>query len=189
MPPPVQAFRIGRLRHDDNDDDDDDDDATPSTETDDASSPLLRPSPPSPSSTPSRTSGAHRRGLKRDLRGGTLSVRRPDSRSDVDGSGDDGGEQRYSYAYAYGPAGLAGLRANAYALRCAVFASIGGLTFGYDQGVIANVLVMEDFVARWPIGPWERGLMSTSGPLLSFYPAVSVSMLPPPGARRFWGRF
>ena len=83
---------------------------------------------------------------------------RPDSHSDVDGSG----ERYYSYAYAYGPAGLAGLRANTYALRCAAFASIGGLTFGYDQGVIANVLVMDDFVARWPIGPWERGLMSTS---------------------------
>lgn len=108
-------------------------------------------------------------------------MRRPDSRSDVDGSGDDGGEQRYSYAYAYGPAGLAGLRANAYALRCAVFASIGGLTFGYDQGVIANVLVMEDFVARWPIGPWERGLMSTSSlPRRFRFDA-------PPRARRFWG--
>jgi hypothetical protein len=23
---------------------------------------------------------------------------------------------------------------------------------------------MEDFVTRWPIGPWERGLMSTPAP-------------------------
>jgi len=82
-----------------------------------------------------------------------LSVRPGD---DTDGDG----ERYYSYAYAYGPAGLAGLRANTYALGCAVFASIGGLTFGYDQGVIANVLVMQDFVARWPVGAWERGLMS-----------------------------
>jgi hypothetical protein len=110
-------------------------------------------------------------------------VRRPDSHSDVDG-GDDGGEQRYSYAYAYGPAGLAGLRANTYALRCAVFASIGGLTFGYDQGVIANVLVMEDFVARWPIGPWERGLMSTSVPY--FLPRRFHFDAPPPGRDDFW---
>lgn len=69
---------------------------------------------------------------------------------------------------------------NGFALGCAVFASIGGLTFGYDQGVtkpynvqkvaerraylragvIANVLVMKDFTERWPIGPWEKGLMS-----------------------------
>jgi hypothetical protein len=64
------------------------------------------------------------------------------------------------YTYAYGPKGLAGLRYNHFALWCAVFASIGGLTFGYDQGVIANVLVMNDFTTRWPIGPWEKGLMS-----------------------------
>lgn len=49
---------------------------------------------------------------------------------------------------------------NRYVLGCAVFASIGGLTFGYDQGVIANVLVMKDFTQRWPIGAWEKGVMS-----------------------------
>ena len=87
---------------------------------------------------------------------------RPNSHSDVDGGG---GEHHYSYAYAYRPVGLAGLRVNIYALHCAVFTLVGGLTFRYDQGVIANMLVMEDFVVRWPIGPWERGLMSTSSPL------------------------
>jgi hypothetical protein len=107
-----------------------------SPEADHALSPLL---PPSPSS--------HTKQLELNLRGGTLSVR------------PDGGEH-YSYTYTYGPTGLAGLLANTYALRCAVFASLGGLTFGYDQGVIANVLVMKDFVARWPVGPWELGLMS-----------------------------
>jgi hypothetical protein len=34
------------------------------------------------------------------------------------------------YSYAYGPKGYAGLLHNSYALGCAVFASIGGLTFG-----------------------------------------------------------
>lgn len=82
-----------------------------------------------------------------------------------------------SYAYSYGPKGLAGLRHNYYALLCAFFASIGGLEFGYDQGVvslthsdsplkfaeglqIANVLVMEDFMKRWPITPLQKGIMS-----------------------------
>jgi hypothetical protein len=156
-----------------------DDDATLSaTETDDASSPLLRASPSprtsvtaaSAASSSSRNPGAHRHrhGLKRDLKGGTFSASRLDTNANYtdgggDGEHDDDDYDYYSYAYAYGPAGgLAGLRANTYALRCAVFASIGGLTFGYDQGVIANVLVMDDFVARWPVGPWERGLMSTS---------------------------
>lgn len=67
-----------------------------------------------------------------------------------------------SYSYAYGPRGVAGLLRNRYAAGCALFASIGGLSFGYDQGVIANVLVMRDFLARWPVGPWQRGLMSMS---------------------------
>jgi hypothetical protein len=34
------------------------------------------------------------------------------------------------YTYAYGPGGFAGLLHNRVALACAVFASIGGLTFG-----------------------------------------------------------
>lgn len=110
-----------------------DDETMLSPEADNVSSPLLPPS-------------SHTKQLELNLHGGTLSVN-PDG-------------EHYSYSYTYGPTGLAGLLANTYALRCAVFASIGGLTFGYDQGVIANVLVMEDFVTRWPIGPWERGLMS-----------------------------
>ncbi|TFK66213.1 general substrate transporter [Pluteus cervinus] len=66
----------------------------------------------------------------------------------------------HTYTYAYGPKGLAGLLHNYYALICACFVSIGGLTFGYDQGVIANVLVMEDFLARWPVTPWQKGTMT-----------------------------
>ncbi|KAF9443883.1 general substrate transporter [Macrolepiota fuliginosa MF-IS2] len=65
-----------------------------------------------------------------------------------------------SYNYSYGPGGLAGLRHNRYAFLCAFFASIGGLEFGYDQGVIANVLVMKDFVNRWPVTPLQKGIMT-----------------------------
>ena len=65
------------------------------------------------------------------------------------------------YSYSYGPNGLSGLLNNYYALGCSVFASVGGAAFGYEQGVIANVLVMKDFTERWPIGAWEKGLMST----------------------------
>ncbi|KAG6888375.1 hypothetical protein C0995_008811 [Termitomyces sp. Mi166 len=65
-----------------------------------------------------------------------------------------------SYSYSYGPKGVAGLLHNYYALLCAFFASIGGLTFGYDQGVIANVLVMTDFMQRWPITPLQKGIMT-----------------------------
>lgn len=77
-------------------------------------------------------------------------------------SGSSSSQDSYTYTYRYGPPGVAGLLRNRYTLACALFASIGGLTFGYDQGVIANVLVMKDFLERWPnVGPWEKGVMST----------------------------
>jgi hypothetical protein len=45
------------------------------------------------------------------------------------------------YTYTYGPGGLSGLIHNYFALGCAVFCSIGGLTFGYDQGPSRLLLV------------------------------------------------
>ncbi|KAJ7577056.1 hypothetical protein C8J56DRAFT_972215 [Mycena floridula] len=65
-----------------------------------------------------------------------------------------------TYSYSYGPQGIKGLLTNYYAFLCAIFASIGGLSFGYDQGVIANVLVMRDFVQRWPVTPLQKGIMT-----------------------------
>ena len=78
-------------------------------------------------------------------------------------------EDGRSYTYAYGPPGLTGLLHNSFALRAAIFASLGGLLFGYDQGVVANILVMKGFVERFPVGPWEKGLMSMSRLLGSSY--------------------
>ncbi|VDB84805.1 unnamed protein product [Peniophora sp. CBMAI 1063] len=101
--------------------------------------------------------------LERDvtgLRGGSLSVR-------ADGS----------YSYAYGPPGLTGLAHNRLALACAIFASLGGLTFGYDQGVIANVLVMPDFVLRWPISAWQRGIMTAVLELGCLFGALGAGVL------------
>lgn len=83
----------------------------------------------------------------------------------------------YSYSYCYGPRGITGLLRSRYAVGCALFASIGGLSFGYDQGVIANVLVMRDFLARWPVGPWEKGLMSMFLPALKRTHPVSLCSL------------
>ncbi|OCH90574.1 general substrate transporter [Obba rivulosa] len=90
-----------------------------------------------------------------------------------------------NYTYAYGPGGIRGLLRNYYALGCAVFASIGGLTFGYDQGVIANVLVMKDFMQRWPIGPWEKGMMTAVLELGSLFGALSAGVLADRHSRRF----
>ncbi|KAH9920932.1 MFS monosaccharide transporter [Fomitopsis serialis] len=102
------------------------------------------------------------------LRGGTLIVH-PDG---------------HSYTYAYGPKGLTGLLHNSYALGCATFVSIGGLLFGYDQGVIANVLVMKDFTERWPIGAWEKGVMTAVLELGSLVGALAAGVLADRVSRR-----
>ncbi|KAF8317607.1 general substrate transporter [Clavulina sp. PMI_390] len=65
-----------------------------------------------------------------------------------------------SFSYAYGPAGLKGLFANPFTFASALFASIGGLTFGYDQGVIANLLVMANFKQHFPVTPFQQGALT-----------------------------
>ena len=50
----------------------------------------------------------------------------------------------------YGPPGFRGLFVNYYAALCAAFAAIGGMVFGYDQGVVSVVLVMPQFLDRFP---------------------------------------
>ena len=39
-------------------------------------------------------------------------------------------------------------------------ASLGGFTFGYDQGVIANILVMSSFKSQFLATAWQVGLIS-----------------------------
>ncbi|KAJ7175065.1 MFS monosaccharide transporter [Mycena crocata] len=88
------------------------------------------------------------------------------------------------YTYSYGPPGLAGLWHNYYALLCAVFASIGGLSFGYDQGVIANVLVMQDFVSRWPVTPLQKGALTAVLELGALVGALASGVLADKYSRR-----
>lgn len=50
-----------------------------------------------------------------------------------------------SYSYAYGAPGLSGLAHNRLAFACAIFASLGGLTFGYDQVSLSTQLYTKDW--------------------------------------------
>ena len=49
----------------------------------------------------------------------------------------------------YGPQGFRGVFTNSYAAACAALASLGGLVFGYDQGVVSIILVMDQFLDRF----------------------------------------
>ncbi|KAL3472391.1 general substrate transporter [Aspergillus californicus] len=67
----------------------------------------------------------------------------------------------------YGPPGLRGVAANPFVLLCAACSTLGGLSFGYDQGVISVTLVMEQFLDRFvevadghPGSGFWKGLMT-----------------------------
>ncbi|KAF9074514.1 MFS monosaccharide transporter [Rhodocollybia butyracea] len=93
--------------------------------------------------------------------------------------------QSNAYTYRYGPKGITGLTRNRYTLLCAVFASIGGLSFGYDQGVIANVLVMPEFMKNYPITPLEEGFMTAVLELGALLGAVFTGIFADHYSRRF----
>ena len=58
-------------------------------------------------------------------------------------------EAVWEHRNTYGPPGFKGVFTNYYAALCAAFAALGGLIFGYDQGVVSIVLVMPQFLARF----------------------------------------
>lgn len=50
----------------------------------------------------------------------------------------------------YGPSGVRGLISSPYVFGAALLASLGGFSFGYDQGVISIINVMPQFHRRFP---------------------------------------
>lgn len=70
----------------------------------------------------------------------------------------------------YGPPGFHGLFGNYYATLCAAFAAIGGMVFGYDQGVVSIVLVMPNFLDRF-----ERVSETASG--AGFWKGLMTAMI------------
>jgi MFS family permease len=80
----------------------------------------------------------------------------------------------------YGPPGFQGLFVNSYAALCAAFAAIGGMIFGYDQGVVSIVLVMPQFLSRFPnvsesssSAGFDKGLLTAMIELGAFFGALN----------------
>ncbi|KAJ4223429.1 hypothetical protein NW759_006063 [Fusarium solani] len=80
----------------------------------------------------------------------------------------------------YGPAGFRGLFSSPYVALCAAFSAIGGLLFGYDQGVISVTLVMDHFLDRFPEvaddapgAGFKKGLMTAMITLGAFIGAMN----------------
>jgi hypothetical protein len=59
-------------------------------------------------------------------------------------------EDIFAENMAYGPDGIRGLIGNSYVFGAAFLASLGGFSFGYDQGVISIINVMEQFGNTFP---------------------------------------
>ncbi|KAM0415712.1 hypothetical protein ACHAPT_013328 [Fusarium lateritium] len=80
----------------------------------------------------------------------------------------------------YGPSGFRGLFSSHYVALCAAFSALGGLLFGYDQGVISVTLVMDHFLDRFPEvsddapgAGFKKGLMTAMITLGAFIGAIN----------------
>lgn len=67
---------------------------------------------------------------------------------------------------AYGPNGIRGLFSSGYVFGAAFLASLGGFSFGYDQGVISIINVMDQFHTVFPRAETDFGKGFMTGMLL-----------------------
>lgn len=66
----------------------------------------------------------------------------------------------------YGPNGVRGILSSGYVFGAAALASLGGFSFGYDQGVISIINVMDQFHAVFPRTKTAFGTGFMTGMLL-----------------------
>lgn len=92
----------------------------------------------------------------------------------------------------YGPPGLRGLAANPFVFLCAACSTLGGLVFGYDQGVVSVILVMKQFQKQFPevspdapgAGFW-KGLMTAMIELGALLGALNQGWIADKISRRY----
>ncbi|KAL4986502.1 general substrate transporter [Aspergillus falconensis] len=112
----------------------------------------------------------------------------PDSQSSLKGDAHHAEVSRQPY----GPPGLRGVFANPFLLLCAACSTLGGLSFGYDQGVISVTLVMQQFLDRFvevaeghPGSGFWKGLMTAMLELGAFVGALNQGWLADKISRRY----
>ncbi|KAI9571211.1 general substrate transporter [Boletus coccyginus] len=86
---------------------------------------------------------------------GSEDLKRTDSKTHQENNEDVSGPEGYdlsglNLAEAEGRVGFLGLFHNTLLLGITCFATLGGFLFGYDQGVVSNVLAIESFGAAFP---------------------------------------
>ncbi|CAG8091754.1 unnamed protein product [Penicillium salamii] len=92
----------------------------------------------------------------------------------------------------YGPPGLKGLVANPFVLLCAACSTLGGLLFGYDQGVVSVILVMDQFLTEFPNidesspgSGFAKGLLTAMIELGAFVGALNQGWIADKISRRY----
>ncbi|KAF7892894.1 uncharacterized protein EAF02_000432 [Botrytis sinoallii] len=90
----------------------------------------------------------------------------------------------------YVESGLKGIIDSPYVAGAAVVSTVGGLLFGYDQGVVSVVLVMESFVLDFPrIGPHSsgfwKGILTAMIELGAFFGALNQGWIADKYSRKY----
>ena len=88
----------------------------------------------------------------------------------------------------YGPPGLRGLVSSPFVLLCAACSTLGGLLFGYDQGVVSVILVMDQFLTEFPRisdGGFWKGLLTAMIELGAFVGALNQGWIADKISRRY----
>ncbi|KUI74008.1 Sugar transport protein 7 [Cytospora mali] len=93
---------------------------------------------------------------------------------------------------AYGPSGFAGLFASSHVALCVAFSAIGGLLFGYDQGIISVIITMDNFLDKFPevseLAPgsgFYKGLMTAIITLGAVFGAFNVGWISDAYSRKY----
>ncbi|KAF7557072.1 hypothetical protein G7Z17_g895 [Cylindrodendrum hubeiense] len=105
---------------------------------------------------------------------------------------DEGGVSSEWDVQPYGPSGFKGIFTSRYVALCASFSAIGGLLFGYDQGVISVTLVMDQFLERFPEvsdgasgAGFYKGLMTAMITLGAFLGALNQGWIADTYSRKY----